>query len=142
MSRRKPISVTLVAAVIAAVHVGCERNASAATPVKEKSVGNPIVVMETSEGSIKIELWAEMAPKTVENFLRYTDEKFYDGTIFHRVIPNFMIQGGGFTPDMKQKKPHAPIENEARGDKKTNAAHWPWPGPRTFTAPRPSSSST
>ena len=77
---------------------------------------NPVVVMETSHGTVTIELWADKAPKTVENFLRYTDEKFFDGTIFHRVIPNFMIQGGGFTKDMQKKETHAPIKNEARAD--------------------------
>ena len=74
---------------------------------------NPIVVMETSEGTIKIELWADKAPGTVANFLRYVDDGFYNGTIFHRVIPDFMIQGGGLTPDMKQKKTRDPIKNEA-----------------------------
>ena len=69
--------------------------------------------METSKGTIKIELDAAKAPKSVANFLRYVDEKFYDGTIFHRVIQNFMIQGGGFTPDMKQKRAHDPVVNEA-----------------------------
>ena len=76
----------------------------------------PVVLMETSLGTVTIELWPDKAPITVKNFLRYTDEKFYDGTVFHRVIPNFMIQGGGFTKDMTQKKPHAPIKNEARAD--------------------------
>lgn len=79
-------------------------------------MANPVVVMETSKGSITIELWADKSPVTVENFLKYVDEKFYDGTIFHRVIPNFMIQGGGFTADINQKKSHAPIKNEARSD--------------------------
>lgn len=74
---------------------------------------NPVVVMETSEGTVKIELWADKAPDTVTNFLRYVDEGFYDGTIFHRVISDFMIQGGGLTPDMKEKKTRAPIKNEA-----------------------------
>ncbi len=77
----------------------------------------PVVVLETSEGPIKIELWADQAPVTVENFLRYVSEGFYDGTIIHRVIDDFMIQGGGFTPDMKQKATHAPIENEAAADR-------------------------
>ncbi|HUW58798.1 MAG TPA: peptidylprolyl isomerase [Planctomycetota bacterium] len=76
----------------------------------------PVVVMETSEGTVTIELWPEKAPITVKNFLTYVDEKSYDGTIFHRVIPNFMIQGGGFTPEMKQKPTHAPIKNEAKAD--------------------------
>jgi cyclophilin family peptidyl-prolyl cis-trans isomerase len=74
---------------------------------------NPVVVIETSEGNIKVELWADKAPATVKNFLRYVDEGFFDGTIFHRVISNFMIQGGGMTPDMKQKKTRDPIKNEA-----------------------------
>ena len=72
------------------------------------------VVIETSKGTMEAELWEDKAPKTVANFLRYVDEKFYDGTIFHRVIPGFMIQGGGFTPDMEQKKTHEPVVNEAR----------------------------
>lgn len=74
---------------------------------------NPKVVMETSEGKIVIELWADKAPVTVKNFLRYADEEFYDGTIFHRVIGNFMIQGGGMTADMQRKHTHEPITNEA-----------------------------
>ena len=74
---------------------------------------NPVVVMDTSMGTIKIELDSGKAPKTVANFLRYTDEGFYDGTIFHRVIGNFMIQGGGFTPDLKEKPVHEKIVNEA-----------------------------
>ena len=71
------------------------------------------VVIETSKGTIEAELWEDKAPKTVANFLRYVDEKFYDGTVFHRVIPGFMIQGGGFTPDMEQKKTHEPVVNHA-----------------------------
>jgi peptidyl-prolyl cis-trans isomerase A (cyclophilin A) len=75
--------------------------------------GNPIVLMSTSMGDIKIELYPEKAPITVENFLGYAKDGFYDGTIFHRVIPGFMIQGGGFTPDMNQKPAKDPIKNEA-----------------------------
>jgi peptidyl-prolyl cis-trans isomerase B (cyclophilin B) len=75
--------------------------------------GNPMVIMETSHGTIEIELFQEKAPKTVANFLKYVDAKFYDGTIFHRVINNFMIQGGGFTEKMKEKKTREPIKNEA-----------------------------
>jgi cyclophilin family peptidyl-prolyl cis-trans isomerase len=74
---------------------------------------NPQVLLETSKGPIKIELYDKLAPVTVKNFLGYVDEKFYDGTIFHRVIPDFMIQGGGFEPGMKEKKTHAPIINES-----------------------------
>lgn len=76
-------------------------------------MSNPQVLMETAEGDILIELYEDKAPKTVENFLRYVDEKFYEGTIFHRVINNFMIQGGGFDLSMKQKATNDPIENEA-----------------------------
>ncbi len=74
---------------------------------------NPVVLMETSAGNIKIELDQKNAPISVKNFLSYVDDKFYDGTIFHRVIENFMIQGGGFTSDMQQKQTKAQIKNEA-----------------------------
>lgn len=74
---------------------------------------NPVVLMETSAGNVRIELDQKNAPISVNNFLSYVDDKFYDGTIFHRVINNFMIQGGGFTPDMQQKKTKAQIKNEA-----------------------------
>ena len=77
------------------------------------AAGNPKVEMETSKGKFVIELYPEKAPETVKNFLNYVDTKFYDGTIFHRVIPKFMIQGGGFTADMKRKPAGAPIKNEA-----------------------------
>ena len=73
----------------------------------------PVVVLETSKGNIEIELYPDKAPITVQNFLYYVDSKFYDGLIFHRVIPDFMIQGGGFTPEMAQKTGKPPIENEA-----------------------------
>jgi cyclophilin family peptidyl-prolyl cis-trans isomerase len=73
----------------------------------------PVVLIETSLGNIKVELDAEKAPMTVKNFLDYVSEKFYDGTIFHRVKNAFVIQGGGFTPDLEQKKTKAPIKNEA-----------------------------
>lgn len=73
----------------------------------------PRVMFETSKGSFIMELYPDKAPKTVKNFLRYVNEGFYDGTIFHRVIPNFMIQGGGFTANMDKKDTHNPIENEA-----------------------------
>jgi peptidyl-prolyl cis-trans isomerase A (cyclophilin A) len=74
---------------------------------------NPIVVMETSKGTIQVELWADKAPISVENFLRYTDNGFFDGMIFHRVIPGFMVQGGGFSPSMVQKSTYEAIKNEA-----------------------------
>ena len=74
---------------------------------------NPQVEIKTNQGSIVVELYPEKAPKTVENFLRYVKDGFYDGTILHRVIAGFMIQGGGFTADYKQKPTRAPVENEA-----------------------------
>lgn len=76
-------------------------------------MANPHVLLETSAGDILVELFAEQAPVTVENFLRYVDQEFYDGLIFHRVIDNFMIQGGGMTLQMKEKPAGAPIKNEA-----------------------------
>ena len=74
---------------------------------------NPKVVLDTSKGKIVLELYPFKAPDTVKNFLYYVDTEFYDGTIFHRVMPDFMIQGGGFTSDMKRKTTLAPIKNEA-----------------------------
>jgi cyclophilin family peptidyl-prolyl cis-trans isomerase len=85
----------------------------AAATAGAKEGGNPVVLMKTSMGDIKIELDKAKAPVTVQNFLVYVNDKFYDGTIFHRVIPAFMIQGGGFDKDMNQKKTKAPIKNEA-----------------------------
>lgn len=77
------------------------------------SMTTPHVILKTTKGDIKIALNTEKAPVTVENFITYVNEDFYNGTIFHRVIPGFMIQGGGFTADMAQKSTHAPIKNEA-----------------------------
>ncbi|MEW5802640.1 MAG: peptidylprolyl isomerase [bacterium] len=74
---------------------------------------NPVVLIETSMGTIKIELFEKNAPLTVKNFMSYVKEKFYDGTIFHRVVPDFVIQGGGFTQDMTQKPTKAAVKNEA-----------------------------
>jgi cyclophilin family peptidyl-prolyl cis-trans isomerase len=74
---------------------------------------NPVVEMQTSKGTIVLELNAEKAPITVANFLQYANEGFYDDTIFHRVIGNFMIQGGGFTEDYAEKPTHEAIRNEA-----------------------------
>lgn len=75
---------------------------------------NPVVVMETSMGTIKIELFADKAPTTVKNFLGYVDDKFFDNTTFHRVIADFMVQGGGMEPGQRKPKPtKAPIKNES-----------------------------
>jgi len=86
-----------------------------AQPVK---AADPVVVMKTNLGTIEIQLDPKNAPITTANFLAYVDKKFYDGTIFHRVIPGFVDQGGGFTADMQQKQTDAPIKNEA-----TNGLH-------------------
>ena len=74
---------------------------------------NATVRFETSHGEFTVEVDAGAAPLSAQNFLRYVDEAFFDGTVFHRVIPGFMIQGGGFTGDMEHKAGHAPIKNEA-----------------------------
>src|SRR5262245_5753930 len=93
---------------LAAVLIGALAGVSA--PAQDK---NPVVVMETSMGAIKIELFEKKAPITVKNFLDYVDAKHYDGTIFHRVIPKFMVQGGGMEPGLKEKQTRAPIKNES-----------------------------
>jgi cyclophilin family peptidyl-prolyl cis-trans isomerase len=80
----------------------------------ETPLPNPQVVIKTNYGDISVRLFRDKAPVTVENFLTYVDSGFYAGTIFHRVIPNFMIQGGGFTPDMVEKPVGEPIVNEAK----------------------------
>jgi len=74
----------------------------------------PSVVFTTSQGAFTVELYPDEAPVSVENFLKYVDEQFFDGTIFHRVVPNFVIQGGGLTADFDQKQTRAPIKNEAK----------------------------
>ena len=79
----------------------------------EAAAGNARVTMTTSKGAIVLELDADKAPKTVANFLAYVKAGHYDGTVFHRVIKGFMIQGGGFEPGMNQKPTNAPVENEA-----------------------------
>lgn len=93
--------------------LGCLFTASLGATAAEQGVDNPKVIMKTTDGDIIIELFAEKSPVTVENFLTYVDAGYYDGTVFHRVISNFMIQGGGFTTDMKEKPTRAPIVNES-----------------------------
>ncbi|MEK9988595.1 MAG: peptidylprolyl isomerase [Halieaceae bacterium] len=84
-----------------------------AVSAAEEQLDNPRVLMKTTDGDIVIELYAEKSPVTVENFLSYVDAGYYDGTVFHRVISNFMIQGGGFTTEMKEKPTRDPIVNES-----------------------------
>jgi peptidyl-prolyl cis-trans isomerase B (cyclophilin B) len=108
---RQMINLVLGAAMILAF-AASGAGAEGGTPVA--ATGNPVVLMKTSQGDITIELDKAKAPISVENFLAYANGKFYDGTIYHRVIPAFMIQGGGFDKDMNQKKTTRPaIKNEA-----------------------------
>jgi cyclophilin family peptidyl-prolyl cis-trans isomerase len=74
---------------------------------------NPVVLIETSMGTITIELFQEKAPASVENFLKYVQDGFYPGTIFHRVVSGYVIQGGGYTPDLNEKPTRPPVQNEA-----------------------------
>jgi cyclophilin family peptidyl-prolyl cis-trans isomerase len=104
------LTAALALVALTAGLAGAQNKAAAPTTTKK---GNPVVVFETSKGNIEVELNEAKAPVTVKNFLDYVDSHFFDGLIFHRVIDNFMIQGGGFTPDMAQKNGKAPIENEA-----------------------------
>jgi peptidyl-prolyl cis-trans isomerase A (cyclophilin A) len=109
--------ITLFASILAAVtlavtpaHGRSAERAQAATPSDDAASVH--VLMKTSKGEIVLELNPAKAPETVANFLRYVDKKFYDGTVFHRVIGNFMIQGGGFTAEMEKKQTDPPVENE------------------------------
>ncbi|HWG45313.1 MAG TPA: peptidylprolyl isomerase [Gemmataceae bacterium] len=122
----KRLCLTLVAFSILA-SASCAEDRAVTTDKKTVATAdgkNPVVVIDTSMGTIKVELDAAKAPITVKNFLDYVDDKFYDGLIFHRVIEDFMIQGGGFTPGLKdaksvddikssQKKTRDPIKNES-----------------------------
>lgn len=88
--------------------------AALATFALSALAANPQVELKTNQGNITVEVFADKAPKSAENFLQYVRDGFYDGTVFHRVIDGFMIQGGGFDADMKQKATRPPIENEAK----------------------------
>ncbi len=94
---------TLAAVAVACAIGGCDK----------KAVENPQVILETSSGKIILKLYSDRAPETVKNFIAYIDSEFYNDTVFHRVIPNFMIQGGGFTAAMTPKPTQTPIKNEA-----------------------------
>jgi peptidyl-prolyl cis-trans isomerase A (cyclophilin A)/peptidyl-prolyl cis-trans isomerase B (cyclophilin B) len=89
------------------------------------AAANPQVDIDTTLGKIRVELYPEAAPKTVENFLSYVKAKHYDGTQFHRVIPGFMIQGGGYTEDFRQKPTKAPVENEGASSTKAGLSNVP-----------------
>ena len=105
-TRHLPFLCLMIASMVIA---GCDDGRS---PDK-KAPAKVHVVMKTTMGTIKMELNRDRAPVSVANFLQYVDDRHYDGTIFHRVMPNFMIQGGGFDPNMKERTTRAPIRNEA-----------------------------
>ncbi len=105
---------------IAAVSILIILGATAFSAAVEKPAENPKVALETSKGRIVLELFPQQAPETVKNFLSYADSHYYDGTIFHRVIANFMIQGGGFTSEMKPKPTRGPVKNEANNGLKND----------------------
>ena len=88
--------------------------ATAASLAFPALAANPTVELKTSQGDIVVEVFADKAPKSAENFVQYVKDGFYDGTVFHRVIDGFMVQGGGFDANMNQKATRAPIENEAK----------------------------
>lgn len=114
---------TVLCAGVAAFSVAAASPAGASSANSQQGNSmnsSPRVNLQTNLGDVVIELNAEKAPKTVENFLTYVREGFYDGTIFHRIINNFMVQGGGFDAAMKQKQTHAPIENEANNGLKND----------------------
>ena len=128
-----PLAAAVMVFVVAAVGLiaGCDKhnNGISEEKIEKKTVSKEVkdmdskpkrVKLETSMGGIVIELDAKAAPVTVKNFLRYVEEGFFDETIFHRVIPNFMIQTGGFTADMREKQTHEPIVNEAGNGLKNN----------------------
>jgi peptidyl-prolyl cis-trans isomerase A (cyclophilin A) len=106
----------MICAPLALVLVQAQSPSPAASPspTPRPVPSGPTVVITTSQGTIKAVLNKEQSPITVENFLKYVRSGFYDGTIFHRVMPNFMIQGGGMTPDLQEKPTQGPIRNEAK----------------------------
>lgn len=103
----------MLLACLLSVSVGCGRKEHAPDAKGVEPAGDPHVVLKTTQGEITLRLDPVRAPQTTANFLRYVREGHYDGTVFHRVIPDFMIQGGGMTPDMREKRTHAPVRNES-----------------------------
>jgi cyclophilin family peptidyl-prolyl cis-trans isomerase len=100
--------------VLALMQVPAQPKATAPAPAPlQPAPGNPVVVVSTTLGDITVELFKDKAPVSVENFLQYAQEKFFEGTIFHRIERHFVVQGGGYTPDLVEKPTRAPIQNEA-----------------------------
>jgi len=107
---------TLIVAFVAATLLGCTGSGTESDSVADGADSNDagtVVIVQTNLGAIEIELYPDKAPATVENFLEYVDDEFYDGTVFHRVIEDFMIQGGGYDADKNKKPTREPIKNEA-----------------------------
>jgi peptidyl-prolyl cis-trans isomerase A (cyclophilin A) len=113
MSRRSLGWTTIAGLLLVAAACTAADEAQPGSGAAQAKGGKTMIVIETSKGTIKAELDADKAPITVENFLTYADDGFFDGTIFHRVIDGFMVQGGGFDADMRQKQTRDQIKNEA-----------------------------
>jgi peptidyl-prolyl cis-trans isomerase B (cyclophilin B) len=117
MSRTKRywplLAVTLVVLTVGACSRGDQTEAKPDTAAQAVGPKHQRVAIKTNKGDIEIELYADKAPKTVENFLKYVDDGFYKGTIFHRVIKDFMVQGGGYDAELQRKPTRDPIPNEA-----------------------------
>jgi peptidyl-prolyl cis-trans isomerase A (cyclophilin A) len=116
MSLRSSVWFSVLAAVLigSVASAAPRRHAKASRAPKVTATKGPVVALKTSLGTVRVQLDPTKAPATTENFLKYVDAKFYDGTIFHRVIPEFMIQGGGVTPDLREKPVRPPVKNEAK----------------------------
>ncbi|CAA6826936.1 MAG: Peptidyl-prolyl cis-trans isomerase PpiB (EC [uncultured Thiotrichaceae bacterium] len=115
--KRLIVLVSLFLFSFSACAVGNEKSSQS---TGDKMTANPKVLIETTLGNITLELDAENAPNSTENFVAYVNDGFYDGTIFHRVIPGFMVQGGGMNPDMSEKTTKATIKNEANNGLKND----------------------
>lgn len=111
----KPVIMAVIGATLLGAGMSMVAYGAGSVPKSEPSnkKENPMVTIKTRMGDITLELYPDKAPITVENFLKYVDEKFYDGTIFHRVIKGFMVQRGGMTANMRKKQTHDSIKNEA-----------------------------
>jgi peptidyl-prolyl cis-trans isomerase A (cyclophilin A) len=103
----------LLALLLAAPLALAQTAKPAATPAAAPAVDNPNVIIHTSEGDITLELFADKSPKSVANFLRYVHEGFYAGTVFHRAIPGYLVQGGLYTKDLQPRRTHSPVQSEA-----------------------------
>jgi cyclophilin family peptidyl-prolyl cis-trans isomerase len=110
---RRARFLSLAAAVLLATACSKSEDKPAASAPAEPKTKNPVVELKTNKGTITIELFPDKAPKSVENFLAYAESGFFDGTIFHRVIRDFMIQGGGYTSGLERKETRPPVVNEA-----------------------------